>query len=271
MKHKKNNKQQITQGPRLKKSLGQHFLREQQVVDTMLSLARFDEKTSVFEIGCGDGFLTRSILQKEYASMVRLWIFEIDSHWASFVGERYKDARLTICNEDFLAADLKRLEPYKPWTLLANLPYNITFPILYRLVEHVHLLREGVIMVQEEVAQKIVATEGRGYGVTSLYFQHIFEWKLSIKIAPEAFFPPPAVFSRLLYFKPRVELDVIPDEKGFWKFAKACFAQPRRMLRNNLAYAGYDIKQIPESFLSLRAQQMSKADLILMWTLIRKL
>jgi len=266
MKHKKNIKQHAIEGPRLKKSLGQHFLREQQVVDAMLARVELNQDTAVFEIGCGDGFLTKSILQQPVKA---LWVFEIDAHWAQVVQEQYADKRLTIFNEDFLVSDLTRLKQNKSWVLLANLPYNITFPILYRLVQQVHLLREGVIMVQEEVAQKIVASEGRGYGVTSLFFQHIFEWELLVKISPNAFFPPPAIFSRLLYFKPRATLDQIPDESGFWKFAKACFAQPRRMLRNNLAYAGYDLKRVPQDLLLLRAQQMSKGDLISLWNLIR--
>ena len=86
-------------------------------------------------------------------------------------------------------------------------------------------------MIQEEVAQKIVKTSGRGYGFPSLFFQHYFEWKLLEKVPPGAFFPPPKVYSRLLYFKPKKMLQQIPDEAEFWEFIKHCFAQPRRTLK----------------------------------------
>jgi 16S rRNA (adenine1518-N6/adenine1519-N6)-dimethyltransferase len=153
--------------------------------------------------------------------------------------------------------------------LLANLPYQITFPILYKLQENRHLLAEGVVMVQEEVAKKIVATRGRGYGFVSLFFQHYFELKLLDKIAPSSFYPPPKVFSRLLYFKPKESVMPIPDEINFWEFVKFCYKQPRRTLKNNLNQKHYDLNKIPESTLLLRAQQMKIEDLLHIWTLVR--
>ena len=90
--------------------------------------------------------------------------------------------------------------------MLANLPYQVTFPILHNFQKNRHLLKEGVIMIQEEVAEKILKTSGRGYGYPSLFFQRYFTWKKLDKVPPTAFFPPPKVDSRLLYFKPRMEI-----------------------------------------------------------------
>lgn len=123
-------------------------------------------------------------------------------------------------------------------------------------------------MVQEEVAQKIVKTSGRGYGLPALFFQHFFEWKLLQKIRPGAFLPPPKVYSRLLYFKPRKKLTPIKNEQEFWLFIKRCFGQPRRTLRNNLAQAHYAIDKIPEKFMLLRAQQMTMQDFLEIWELM---
>jgi 16S rRNA (adenine1518-N6/adenine1519-N6)-dimethyltransferase len=145
----------------------------------------------------------------------------------------------------------------------------VTFPILYLLQKQRHLLREGVVMIQEEVAQKIVKTSGRGYGYPSLFLQRYFEWRLLGKVSPKEFYPPPKVFSRLIYFKPQQNVPVIPDEEGFWKFIKICFRQPRRTLRNNLAQAHYDTSNIPSSYTALRAQQMSMDDLRALWDIIR--
>ena len=256
-----------TKGIALKKQYGQHFLRQQSVARKMVDHVDLNETSSVFEIGCGDGFLTRIILEEPIA---RLWVFEIDPEWATYVREAIPDKRLEVFVENILDVQFSRFESHKPWILLANLPYQVTFPILHVLQRNRHLLKEGVIMVQEEVAQKIVKQRGRGYGFISLFLQWHFEWKLLDKVSPNAFYPPPSVFSRLLYFKPKEALPFIPEEESFWKFIKVCFKHPRRTLRNNLIQAHFDIDKVPPTTLVLRAQQMSMDDLINVWNLLIK-
>lgn len=255
------------QGIRLKKKYGQHFLRDQGVVDTALDAVTVTPQTSVFEIGGGDGFLTRSILQGDCA---RLWVFEIDPQWVEHLRATIKDKRLEVKYENILDVDFAPFEPYKPWVLLANLPYQITFPIFHMLYSHRDLLQEGVVMVQEEVAQKLVKTHGKGYGFPSLFFQYYFELKLLQKIPPTAFVPPPKVYSRLIYFKPKKDVAPIAHEEEFWKFIKLCFAQPRRTFRNNLMQTHYDVTKISESQLNLRAQQMKMEDFLKIWQLLKK-
>lgn len=255
-----------TDGIFLKKRLGQHFLRDSSVTHGMIKRVSMSNMP-VLEIGCGDGFLTRALLQHPVS---RVQVFELDTEWADYVSKTVKDTRLRVENVDVLRANFENLRGDAPWLLLANLPYQVTFPILHRIQEYRALFKEGVVMVQEEVAQKIVKTGGRGYGYPALFFQHYFEWELLQLVPPHAFFPPPKVNSRLLYFKPRVIMDPIPDEEKFWKFIKQCFSQPRRMLKNNLAGSIYDPEKVPEQFNGLRAQQMSMADLSLVWDLVRK-
>lgn len=254
-----------SQGIEVKKKFGQHFLRQASVVDRMIETVHLDNNSSVFEIGCGDGFLTEAILKQPIA---RLWIFEIDPEWADYVAKKCADKRLTIFQEDILRVDFSKFEPHKPWVLLANLPYQITFPILHSLQANRSLLAEGVIMVQEEVAQKIVKTSGRGYGYSSLFFQYYFEWKMLDKVAPGAFYPPPKIYSRTLYFKPKQNVEPIVNEAEFWKFIKLLFHQPRRTLRNNLMQTHYDLSKFPEELLNLRAQQLGMNDFLAMWTII---
>lgn len=249
-------------GISLKKRYGQHFLRAPIYVVHMLSKVHLTAESSVFEIGCGDGFLTSAI---QTCPFKRLWVFEIDESWAKYVEEKYPDPRMSMFTENILDVDFSRFEPYKPWTLLANLPYQVTFPILHTLQKHRHLLKEGVIMVQEEVAQKIVKKRGRGYGFSSLFFQHYFQWELLDKVPPTAFYPPPKVESRLLYFKPKETIEEIPHEDEFWQFIKRCFSQPRRTLKNNLQNFHYDFSVISDDVLALRAQQMSMQDLLKVW------
>lgn len=255
-----------SQGIPLKKKFGQHFLRDTHIIRSMIFAVEITKDTSVFEIGCGDGILTRAILDTPAA---RLFVFEIDPDWADYVQNSLPDARLHMVQDNFLDIDFSMLKENAPWTVLANLPYQVTFPILHRFQEHRHLLKEGVVMVQEEVAQKIVKQKGRGYGFPSLFFQYYFDWKLLNKIPPTAFHPAPKVFSRLLYFKPRADVVPIPDEEKFWKFVKFCFKQPRRTLKNNLASTHYVIDRIPEESMQLRAQELSMERILVLWDMVR--
>lgn len=251
----------------IKKKFSQHFLRWQHIADEMVSAVKLDPTSSVVEIGCGDGFLTKIILQKNIA---RLWVYEIDPEWVTFIQKTIQDKRLTVYHQDILQIDPQHWQPYKPWILLSNLPYQITFPILFLVQAQRALFKEGVVMVQEEVAQKILKTSGRGYGFTSLFFQYYFDWKMLSKVPPQAFEPSPKVFSRLLYFKVKEKVNTIPNEPEFWKFIKVCFHQPRRTLKNNLAQSHYPVDRIPVEILNLRAQQMHIHDFLNIWNLWTK-
>ncbi len=249
-------------GVSLKKHHGQHFLRSDSVVEDMIRHVQLKSPAKVLEIGCGDGFLTGAILQQP---VDRLWVFEIDSDWASVVNKKFPDGRLHIFEENFLDVDLGRLGCEASWTVLANLPYQVTFPIFHRFRDFAHVFLEGVVMVQEEVAQKLVATGGRSFGFVSLYFQHVFEFKLLAKVPPTVFVPAPKVDSRLVHFKPKSIRDTLANESEFWKFVRRCFSQPRRTIKNNLQNFHYDIASVSEDILSLRGQQMNMEQLQLLW------
>jgi 16S rRNA (adenine1518-N6/adenine1519-N6)-dimethyltransferase len=266
IKKQKNIKNINNYRPKKKKQFGQHFLRKQSVVDHMIHKKKITPQTSVLEIGCGDGFLTKAILRQTNCKELR--VYEIDPEWANLVAEKLDDPRLNINIENILDVDLSILEESKPWVLLANLPYQITFPIFYKIQAHKNIFDYGVVMIQEEVAQKIVAKSGKGYNLTSIFLQYHFDFELMEKVEPEAFNPPPKVFSRLIYFKPKFDLLKIKDEQEFWKFLKLCFMSPRRTITNNLRQTHYDLSKIPQNILKLRAQQMSFDDFIKLWDLL---
>ena len=251
--------------PRKKKSLGQHFLRKQSVIDHMIDKVVVAPETSVLEIGCGDGFLTQGILSQTRCKA--LVCYEIDRDWADYVRQRIRDPRLTIKLKNILEVHFaEELATDRPWVLLANLPYQITFPIVFLIQQNKALFQEGVVMVQEEVAQKIVAKRGKGYSPTSIFLQYHFVWELLEKIEPGAFSPPPKVYSRLLYFKPRFDAPEIPEADDFWKFLKLCFGSPRQTLRNNLKTSHYSTNiAFSTDLLNLRAQQLSFADFLVIW------
>jgi 16S rRNA (adenine1518-N6/adenine1519-N6)-dimethyltransferase len=250
-----------------KKKYGQHFLRDESVVNTVVKSFDITADSSVFEIGCGDGFLTRRILESRVG---HLRVFEIDPEWAQHVIERFQgDDRLQVETLNFLDLDLAILEENAPWIVLSNLPYNITFPILNRFVQIKDHLLGGVVMVQEEVAQKIVKTGGRGFGAQAMYLQYFFDWELLQSVPASAFVPAPKVTSRLIKFTPRAKLELIPDPKLFWKFVRLCFVKPRKTLKNNLITTHFKDSDISDEVLALRAQQMNFTQLLELWKHIK--
>lgn len=262
-----------------KKQFGQHFLRKQSVVDNMIAAVNITRDTTIVEIGCGDGFLTRAILH--HTRCKALHVFEIDPEWAGFVEKKYgkkHDAtsseddpgrKLNMHLADIMETDLETLRQPQPLILLANLPYQITFPLFQKFVEHHTLFNEAVVMVQEEAAQKMVSTEKRSYNAMTLLLQHSFNFKLLEQVEPEAFDPAPKVTSRLVHFKPKKERVAIPDEVNFWLFVRACFKTPRQTLRNNLKRTNYPIEVLSDETLALRAQQVSFEDLLAAWEKVR--
>lgn len=250
--------------PAKKKKFGQNFLRKQSVVDHMVDRVTITPETTVIEIGCGDGFLTAAILDQTKCK--NLLVYEIDVQWLIVVQKKLRDKRLVLNHQNILELDFeKELAPKMPLVILANLPYQITFPIIFLIQKHKHLFQEGVVMVQEEVAQKIVAKGGRGYSATTLFLQYHFDWELMEKVEPAAFDPAPKVFSRLIYFKPKLDVKPIPHEEGFWKFLRLCYKTPRQTLRNNLRSTHYPYAKLSPETLSLRAQQMTFDEFIGIW------
>ena len=124
-------------------------------------------------------------------------------------------------------------------------------------------------MVQEEVAQKLVATRGKPYSATTIFLQYHFTFELMEAVEPEAFSPPPKVFSRLVYLKPRYDTPVIHDEEAFWKFVKLCFKFPRQTLKNNLRSTHYDCAKLTADELQMRAQQLDFDGFLRLWDLVR--
>lgn len=264
---KKTTGRHFEHGLEIKKFYGQHFLIDVRVLENIVSNLNL-EKTNIVEIGCGDGFLTKEILKHPVS---RLFVFEIDKDWANYVETNIKDSRLKIFLENVLDSDFEMLKDFGKWSMAANLPYNITFPILQKLVKHREIFSELVLMVQEEVAQRLTQESGKDYNYTSIFYRHFFDIKLLNKILPNSFNPPPKVNSRLIYLKPKQVLDDLKDDAKFWLFLKKCFSQPRRTLRNNLQGFNYDFSLIPEEVLNLRAQQMSKLELVNLFFKLEKI
>ena len=240
--------------------LGQHFLSDASWQERIVRAIRIGNGVWV-EIGAGHGEMT-SRLARHAGKVIAI---ELDPRLAP--GLRKVTAPLgnvEVVESDVLAVDFGTLVKAANFSVYGNLPYYITSPILHRLFEHADRIEAIHIVIQLEVAVRIVAPPGRrDYGYLSVVSQWFSRPELVLRIPPGAFRPPPKVASALVSLRmpgARATLDV-GDETAFLDFVKECFAQKRKTLRNNLrARLGTRTEQVlREAGLSpdARAEQLS--------------
>lgn len=219
-----------------KKRFGQHFLHDRTVIDKIIMAAQLDLQKQVVEIGPGLGVLTDELLPRS----AHVQVMEIDRDLIERLTAR-NDTRLTIHSGDVLKLPWRDFLDQPPYILVANLPYNISSQIVFRLIEHRDLFQRMVLMFQREVGERLVAPPGgKDYGILSVLCQLWYDIKTVTLVKPEAFSPPPKVDSIVLDFQllsaPRV--DPI-DEVLFKKVVKGAFTQRRKTLRNSLLASGF--------------------------------
>ncbi|MDX2479160.1 MAG: 16S rRNA (adenine(1518)-N(6)/adenine(1519)-N(6))-dimethyltransferase RsmA [Desulfuromusa sp.] len=224
-----------------KKRFGQHFLRDRTVIDKIIMAAQLDPQKQVVEIGPGLGVLTDEMLPRS----AHVQVMEIDRDLIERLEAR-KDSRLTVHSGDVLKLPWRDFLNQPPYILVANLPYNISSQVVFRLIEHRDLFQRMVLMFQREVGERLVATPGgKDYGILSVLCQLWYDIKTVTLVKPDAFSPPPKVDSIVLNFQllsgPRV--DPI-DETLFKKVVKGAFTQRRKTLRNSLLASGFAVTDI---------------------------
>lgn len=211
-----------------KKHLGQNFLKDKKIGKKIVENIDFQGK-NVVEIGCGTGFLTDFLLKK--AKFVTC--YEVDKNLIPILEEKFKNKNLRIINEDFLQVELDFFEKQ---IIVANLPYYITSKILFKIFANFEKFEKILVMVQEEVADRIVAkTNSSFYSKLSLASQYVAEVKKLFKISPDSFFPIPKVNSAVVSFEIRKDLESKKIEQFFW-FTKMCFQFKRKTLYNNFKF-----------------------------------
>ncbi len=223
---------------RAKKKLGQNFLINEQVVNDIAAAAELTADDLVLEIGPGIGTLTQALAETG-AEVVAV---ELDTSLLPVLAttlEGYDNVR--VVNNDVLKVDIRELLDNRSFKLAANLPYYITTPIIFALLEQDLPVERLVVMVQKEVAERMVATPGgKEYGALSVAMQYYTEPSLSFIVPPTSFIPAPAVDSAVVVCKKRVVPPVQVDEKLFFRVIKAAFSVRRKMLNNSLKNMGVD-------------------------------
>lgn len=236
-----------------KKSLGQNFLKDKKIIEQIINYIDLEQE-EVLEIGPGQGAITEFLVKKTKNVVA----YEIDQELIPYLNKKIKSDNFELKNEDFLKANLI-FENKK--IVVANIPYYITSDILFKLFKNHLLFKKALIMVQNEIAEKLVAKPGESnYGKLSVSAQFFCEIKKAIFVSKVCFIPQPKVDSAVVFF----DFKKIPsdfDIKSFLEFIKNCFSQQRKKLVNNLKNK-YEIGEINKALqkmelpLNIRPQQI---------------
>ncbi|MHC1718254.1 MAG: 16S rRNA (adenine(1518)-N(6)/adenine(1519)-N(6))-dimethyltransferase RsmA [Acidaminococcaceae bacterium] len=227
---------------RADKRLGQNFLVDEQIVNQIIAAAELAAEDTVLEVGPGIGTLTQALAETG-AHVVAV---ELDRRLLPVLGKTLAGYdNIEIINEDILQLDIRKAVPQENFKVVANLPYYITTPIIFNLLEQKLPMERLVAMVQKEVAERMVAKPGgKDYGALSVAIQYYTEPTIAFQVPPASFVPPPSVDSAVIVCKRRKEPPVqIVDEKLFFRVVKASFSVRRKMLSNALKNMGIDSEQ----------------------------
>ena len=233
--------------------LGQHFLTQRDILARLAEAACPAREPLVVEIGPGRGSLTEFLLERAD----RVVAIEVDPQLAARLRQRFP--QVEVVKADVLETDLSQ---WGPAVVAGNLPYYITSPILERIFRMGEALRRAVVLVQREVAERLVAKPGtRDYGYLTIETQCFTTPEILFRIPPEAFSPPPKVDSAAVRLDPRPPIE---DAAAFLEFAGRSFRHKRKTLRNNLLpFYGRQVEEWPEA--GLRAEQVPIEQLVEMY------
>jgi 16S rRNA (adenine1518-N6/adenine1519-N6)-dimethyltransferase len=221
-----------------RKRLGQHFLVDRNVLDKIIRTAKVEKEDIVLEVGPGLGEMTLALARQ----VKKVITIEIDSRLVAILEKKMKDhPNVEVVKSDILKVSFDQFleREGQPIKVVANLPYQISTPLLFRFIESKEVFSTFTLMLQREVAERMVASPGRKeYGPLSIFVQLSFNLSIRFFIKPSAFFPPPKVDSALVHMvwkeEPMIETN---DEEWFKKVVKACFGYRRKTLVNALRHS----------------------------------
>lgn len=235
----------------LKKSLGQHFLKDESVSRRIVSVLEELHVCNLLEVGPGAGALTKYLLNMKE---VNLKCIEIDEEKVTYLLKTFPQLKDKIILADILNVP----RPFEtPFVIAGNFPYNISTQIVFKILEWKSDVQAMVGMFQKEVAQRIAAGEGsKIYGVTSVLVQAFFKVEYLFEVAETAFVPPPKVKSAVIKLTPLVDRPAIRSEKSLMVLVKAAFNQRRKTLRNAVRSL-FGADELRDEIFNKRAEQLS--------------
>jgi 16S rRNA (adenine1518-N6/adenine1519-N6)-dimethyltransferase len=240
----------------LKKSLGQHFLRDEGIVERIIAALNEQSFHRLLEVGPGGGALTRHLIQLPGIDFAAV---ELDDEKIAFLEKTWPAMAGKIIRGSILEIPLPFTESF---TVIGNFPYNISTQIVFRMLEWKHLVECVVGMFQKEVAQRIAAgPNNKDYGILSVLTQAWFDVEYLFDVDEQAFLPPPKVKSGVIRLVNKGNPYGITNERKFFVLVKTAFGQRRKQLRNPLkAFFPADVLQ--DELFSRRAENLSVQDYV---------
>ncbi len=242
---------------RPRQSLGQNFLRDENIARKIVAAVSPQPEDTLVEIGPGEGVLTKYFA----SSCRRLIVVDIDERVVRRMHAVYPKGEIEIRHEDFLETDLAALRSGgTELRIVGNIPYNITTPILFHILDNRVHVRDAMLMMQREVAKRLIAQpRTKDYGILAVFTQMFTRVKVLFDVSPSCFFPVPGVTSSVVHLRVRERpLYVLEDEKFFRRMVRAVFGKRRKTLRNSLGYFLEKGPVVPPSFdLSKRPEELS--------------
>lgn len=246
---------------RPRKSLGQNFLRDGNISRKIVAAAGPRPEDVVLEIGPGEGALTPYLA----SACRRLILVDVDERVVQRMKEMVPQA--VMIHGDFLELDIEAMATRegKPLKVVGNIPYNLTTPILFHLLDHRARVSDATLMMQKEVAQRLVAVPGtRDYGILSVSFQMFADIDVLFTVSRNAFYPKPEVESSVVRLTMRESARYnVDDESRFRLLMRSLFGKRRKMLRNSLKYFcdehGYNVPEAVD--LTRRPEELTLAEL----------
>jgi 16S rRNA (adenine1518-N6/adenine1519-N6)-dimethyltransferase len=240
----------------LKKSLGQHFLKDESVCQRIVEALQQKQFERLLEVGPGGGALTKYLIQ---LPNIDFKLVEIDREKVDFLQKTYPQLVGKITEESILDVAI----PFdQPFTLIGNFPYNISTQIVFKVIEWREQVETMIGMFQKEVAERICAGPGnKEYGILSVLSQAYFKTTYLFDVDEDAFNPPPKVKSGVIQFDYLGNPFGIQQHRKFLVLVKAAFGQRRKQLRNPLKpYFKKELLQDP--IFTKRAEQLSVQDFV---------
>ena len=238
----------------LKKSLGQHFLKDENICRKIVEALQHDGFTQLLEVGPGGGALTKYLLQIKGIDFKAV---ELDAEKVEYLENTYPDINGKILHKDFLNIEA----PFEnEFTVVGNFPYNISSQILFKILEWREQVPVMIGMFQKEVAQRIASKPGtKVYGILSVLVQAFYSVEYLFDVPQSCFNPPPKVMSGVVRLKIKNEQLNFKNERSFFVLVKTAFNQRRKMLRN--AVRGlFDDTTLQDEIFNKRAEQLSIED-----------
>jgi 16S rRNA (adenine1518-N6/adenine1519-N6)-dimethyltransferase len=235
----------------LKKSLGQHFLKDENISRKIVAVLEQRPFSQLLEVGPGGGALTKYLLQIENIDFKAV---ELDAEKVDFLLKAFPALEGKIIQQNFL--DIQK--PFEgKFTVIGNFPYNISTQILFKMLEWKDDVECMIGMFQKEVAQRIVAGEGsKIYGVTSVLIQAFFKVEYLFDVHERSFNPPPRVKSGVIRLLPRSKSLAMKNEKDLFLLVKTAFNQRRKTLRNAVKNL-FDAAIVEDPLFNKRAEQLN--------------